>query len=69
MAIRVTLTLHLSKLDLTALSALSYVIFEYPAPAPWDKGQCPHGALLHAGTARLVTLGSYPTLLEALATP
>ena len=51
--------------------------------SPWDKGQCPHGALFHAvpgcckcfqqcrvaRTARLGTLGSYPTLLEALATP
>ena len=50
---------------------------------PWDKGQCPHGALSHAvpgcckcfqqcriaGTARLGTLVSYPTLLETLATP
>ena len=50
---------------------------------PWDKGQCPHGALFHAvplcckcfqqcqiaGIARVGTLVSYPTLLEALATP
>ena len=49
---------------------------------PWDKGQCPHGALFHAvpvcckcfqqcriaGTSRVGTFGSYPTLLEALAT-
>ena len=51
--------------------------------SPWDKGQCPHGTLFHAvpgcckcfqqcrvaGTARVGILGSYPTLLEAFATP
>ena len=50
--------------------------------APWDKRECPHGALFHAvpgcckcfqqswiaGTARVGTLGSSLTLLEALAT-
>ena len=50
---------------------------------PWDKGQCPHGTLLHAvpgyckcfqqcqiaGSARVGTLGSYLTLLETFATP
>ena len=51
--------------------------------APWDKGQSPHGALFHAapgcykcfqqcriaGSARVGTLGSYLTLLEAFASP
>ena len=51
--------------------------------APWDKGQCPHGALLHAvpGCCKCFQQcrvapkcpnsrsPSYPTLFEALATP
>ena len=51
--------------------------------APWDKGQCPHGALFHAvpgcckgfQQCRIAPKypnsrsPSYPTLLEALATP
>ena len=50
---------------------------------PWDKGQCPHGALFHAvpGCCKCFQQcriapkcsnsrsPSYPTLLEALATP